>query len=1056
MKTNLTLKFAFAAVALFASLAAIQSTHAQTVTWNRQALGQAKTDPCGNPFNWPNDNSWDIQEIDSTACGQSYVLQPSNWSTATFPNGSNLDVIVGAPAPISLDIAVTLHSLTVQSGAGNINMTAASSFNVQNYDFQTDGIFTTSLNHGHGGGTPVINVAGTFKKSAGAGVLDISGGNSGNAIYFDMLGGTVQVTSGTLMLSRGESTGATFTVAANAVVDITNGSIFDDWSGTYGGSGAGAVQLNNGLLHILSPGATFNFSGGLFQWNGGTISTAATLTNTGTMTLAGSAAKEIDGTLFHNAGTMIQTGTGNLQFSGMMTNDANGTYDIRSDAGMGSNGEIDNYGTFKKSAGTGTSSIFAPGGSPDNFNFSLRGGTVECDSGTLQLGRNYPNTSGATFIVAAGAVVDLNTSGIFSEYAGTYTGTGGGAVQINGGQIQSATPGATFNFSGNLFQWNGGTIVAGQPFTNTGTMTLAGPGTKQISGTLFHNAGTMIQTGTGNLQPSFMTNDANGTYDIRSDAAILGGQFENFGTFKKSAGTGTSSMSVNGSPDNTIFDILGGTVEVDSGTLMLGRSLASTGGTLIVAAGAVLDLNSAGIFGQYAGTYNGTGAGTLRMTGGQIGINGSGATFNFQGNLFQWSGGNINLGAPLDNQGTITIAGNVGINGSGFVNHGIIKGNGSISGSITNNGTVSPGLSPGKLTINGSYTQGSTGILNLEIGGSTPVTEYDQFAVSGSAALDGSLNLTLINGYRPKVGDVFQVISFGSFTGQFATINFTGFTATVTYAASGITIKVLTVPDIPLNIATRLLVNPDPNELIGGFIITGTEPKKVIIRGIGPSLSSFFSGVLADPTIQLFQGNTMLVSNDNWKVRDSDGSSQQAEIEATTIPPSNDLESAIVATLAPGTYTAVLRGKGGTSGIGVIEAYDLDQNAKSKLANIATRGLVGTNENVMIGGFIVGGNGQAESKVVIRAIGPSLAAFGIANVLADPVLELHDANGTNIQSNDDWQDTQAAAISQTGLAPTDPHESAIVTTLPDGAYTAIVRGKSNTTGVAVVEVYNVL
>jgi len=1056
MKTNLAFRFALAAAAMVGSLLTMGSAHAQTVIWNRQALGQAKTDPCGNPFNWPNDNSWDIQEIDSTACGQSYVLQPSNWSTATNPNGSNLDVIVGAPAPISLDIAVTLHSLTVQSGSGSINMTAASSFNVQNYDFQTDGIFTTSLNHGHGGATPVINVAGTFKKSAGAGVLDISGGNSGNGIYFDMLGGTVQVTSGTLLLSRGESTGATFTVAANAVVDITNGSIFDDWSGTYGGSGAGAVQLNNGLLHILSPGATFNFSGGLFQWNGGTISTAATLTNTGTMTLAGSAAKEIDGTLFHNAGTMIQTGTGNLQFNGMMTNDANGTYDIRSDAGMGSNGEIDNYGTFKKSAGTGISSLFAPGGSPNNFNFSLRGGTVECDSGTLQLGRNYPNTTGATFIVAAGAVIDLNTSGIFGEYAGTYGGTGAGAVQINGGQIQSATPGATFNFAGNLFQWNGGTIVAGQPFTNAGTMTLAGPDTKQISGTMFHNAGTMIQTGTGNLQPSFMTNDASGTYDIRSDAAILGGQFENFGTFKKSAGTGTSSMSVNGSPDNTYFDILGGTVEVDSGTLMLGRSFASTGGTFMVAAGAVLDLNSGGIFGQYSGTYNGTGAGTLRMTAGQIAIVSPGATFNFQGDLFQWSGGNINLNAVLDNKGTITIAGNVGINGSGFVNHGTIKGNGSIAGSITNNGIISPGLSPGKLTLNGNYTQASTGILNLEIGGSTPVTEYDQFAVSGSAALDGALNLTLINGYRPKVGDVFQIISFGSFTGQFATINFTGFTASVTYAASGITIKVLTVPDIPLNIATRLKVNPDPNQLIGGLIITGTEPKKVIIRAIGPSLSSFFSGVLADPTIQLFQGSTLLASNDNWKVRDSDGGSQQAQIEATGLAPGNELESAIVATLAPGAYTAVVGGKGGTSGIGVVEVYDLDQNAKSKLANIATRGLVGTNENVMIGGFITGGNGQADSKVVIRAIGPSLAAFGIPNVLQDPLLELHNANGTTIQVNDDWQETQAAAITQTGLAPTDPHESAMVTTLPDGSYTAIVRGKGNTSGVAVVEIYSVL
>ena len=193
------------------------------------------------------------------------------------------------------------------------------------------------------------------------------------------------------------------------------------------------------------------------------------------------------------------------------------------------------------------------------------------------------------------------------------------------------------------------------------------------------------------------------------------------------------------------------------------------------------------------------------------------------------------------------------INGAGHT----IKGNGDIftnGGQFTNNGIIAPGLSTGKISLSGNYTQGSTGVLNMEIGGPTPVTEYHQFAVSGNAALGGTLNLTLIDGYRPKVGDIFQVISFGSFSSSFAAINFTGFTGQVAYGAAGITVKVLTVPDIPLNIATRLLVNPDPNQLIGGFIITGTQPKKVIIRGIGPSLASFFNGVLADPTMQLFRG----------------------------------------------------------------------------------------------------------------------------------------------------------------------------------------------------------
>jgi hypothetical protein len=232
----------------------------------------------------------------------------------------------------------------------------------------------------------------------------------------------------------------------------------------------------------------------------------------------------------------------------------------------------------------------------------------------------------------------------------------------------------------------------------------------------------------------------------------------------------------------------------------------------------------------------------------------------------------------------------------------------------------------------------------------------------------------------------------------------------------------------------------------------------VIIRGIGPSLSQFFAGVLADPTLDLFQGNTLLESNDNWKVR-SDGSSQQAAVAATGIPPSNDLESAIVRTLPPGAYTAILRGKGDTPGIGVVEAYDLNQGANSKFGDIATRGFVDTNDNVMIGGLIVGPANAASTKVVVRAIGPSLTNFGIAGALQDPTLELHDSSGTTLAENDNWKtrpdgSSQEAEIVATGLQPGDDRESALVQTLPPGGYTAIVRGRTNTTGVGLVEVYN--
>ena len=257
-----------------------------------------------------------------------------------------------------------------------------------------------------------------------------------------------------------------------------------------------------------------------------------------------------------------------------------------------------------------------------------------------------------------------------------------------------------------------------------------------------------------------------------------------------------------------------------------------------------------------------------------------------------------------------------------------------------------------------------------------------------------------------------------------------------------------------LNISTRLKVQTGANVGIAGFIITGTASKRVIVRGIGPSLPPILGGVLADPTLLLFQGGTLLESNDNWKTR-SDGTSQQAEIEATGIPPTNDLESAIVATLAPGAYTAILAGKNGTIGIGLVEMYDLDLASDSKLANISTRGFVQTGDEVMIGGFILG-NGTASEKVIVRAIGPSLTQFDVPKVLADPTLELHDSHGTLLMSDDNWQDNpaQAAELMADGLAPTNNLESAIVTTLPPGAYTAIVAGKNGGTGVALVEVYH--
>jgi hypothetical protein len=239
---------------------------------------------------------------------------------------------------------------------------------------------------------------------------------------------------------------------------------------------------------------------------------------------------------------------------------------------------------------------------------------------------------------------------------------------------------------------------------------------------------------------------------------------------------------------------------------------------------------------------------------------------------------------------------------------------------------------------------------------------------------------------------------------------------------------------------------------IGGFIVTGTQPKKVIVRAIGPSLP--LPGKLANPTLGLYgPGGVLIRSNDSWR------NSQEAEIIATGLQPTNDLESAIVATLPASLggvgYTAIMSGVNNTTGLGLVEVYDLDSSADSKLANISTRGPVQTEDDVMIGGVIV--TGPAPQKVIVRAIGPSLDSAGVTGSLQDPTLELHDNDGTLIASDDNWRDTQQAEIIATGLQPINDLESAIVATLPASpsgiGYTAIVRGVNGTTGVALVEFF---
>ncbi|MGH8092169.1 MAG: hypothetical protein ACREIF_01680 [Chthoniobacterales bacterium] len=434
---------------------------------------------------------------------------------------------------------------------------------------------------------------------------------------------------------------------------------------------------------------------------------------------------------------------------------------------------------------------------------------------------------------------------------------------------------------------------------------------------------------------------------------------------------------------------------------------------------------------------------------------------------------------------------------------GTLSGIGTLTGDVfVNSGTIFPDtgatLTLGSLALTpadpGSNTLGS--LIRIGINSSSVPSVV---TVTGPASLAGELQIDLDPSAQPGA---YRILTSSGLTGAFDVVTFSG--ATPNYALSYLPAGAPTyvqfdlLPPTPTptptatptptptptqtptpsptatptpsatpsptpsatpimatlaNFSTRGQVLTGDNVIIGGFIIAGTGPKKLIVRALGPSLAGEgVTGALTDPTLELHHTNASgqditLATNDNW----GDASNKQ-EIIDSGVAPTNSLESAILMdSLAPGLYTAIMRGVDNTTGVGLVEVFDLNAAGTSVLANLSTRGFVGTEDNVLIGGVIIlGGSSQ---EVLLRAIGPSLTGQGVTGALADPVLELHDKNGNLITSNDNWQDSPQAAQIMAILPPKDPAESAILVTLPADLYTAIVRGATNTTGVALVEIY---
>lgn len=403
--------------------------------------------------------------------------------------------------------------------------------------------------------------------------------------------------------------------------------------------------------------------------------------------------------------------------------------------------------------------------------------------------------------------------------------------------------------------------------------------------------------------------------------------------------------------------------------------------------------------------------------------------------------------------------------GQGCINVSSLTGgdSGTLNTVVVPGGTPAGTFPPGCYAVTGAMsiaagtvTLSGAGVYIFKSTGTFDTTTGTSVAVSGGAceadvfwAPNGATTLATTSSFKGSILDgIANAITVGTTTSIVGRLlSFGGVVTTNTDTISLPTCVAAQAPSSRLvNLSTRGQVQTGDKVMIGGFVIGGSTPKKVLIRAVGPDLANHgVSGVLLDPTLQLYSGQTVLASNDDWGT-----AANAADIQASTLAPSDAKEAAILTTLNPGAYTAMVSGTGGTTGVAIVEVFELD-TPENPLLNISTRGLVQTGDKVLIGGFII--QGDSPQTVLIRAGGPTLTNYGVPDVLTNPKLDLFSGQ-TIIATNDDWQNSaNVAQIQATGLAPANSLESAILISLQPGAYTAIMSGADGGTGVGIVEVF---
>ena len=864
-------------------------------------------------------------------------------------------------------------------------------------------------------------------------------------------------------LSSGELPAAIFNIADNdvagliAAINTANGNSQSDvinlaTNGTYtltaadnqsnGGNGLPVV-----LNEVIGPDLTIHGNGATIQRSASAPSFRFLQINASVMldniTFKGGSSSELGGAIRVSATLNTSLSVTNCTFSSNQASQGGGAIANV----LSANVFISNCVFSQNIAGNPTGNNF--GDEPGGAFLNQASGAVTITGCTISSnGARGTKGGGGIANFAAGTVnvtnctLDHNVAGGIPNGAVSNPADGGGITNHNGGTV--TLTGCTL--TANSASRGGGAANVSGTFTATGcifsanTASVQGTGASDGNGGgIYHGAGTMTVTNC-----TITGNTVSGLFGGSGAGSGSGGGIYHTAPLTISGSTVSGNSAQGGEAMNgTAGAAFGGGV-YSSGSLtavnctIAGNSLQGGRGLSGNVGGAA---SGGGIFFAGNGTYtvNSTTIALNSATGGS----GSPTAAGLGGGVFATSGSTVNVKSTLianNSAQSPDVDGTYSSQGFNLIS----RTNGSTSFSApadlvgNNNAPLDPKLDPNGLQNNGGPT------LTIALLPGSPAIDHGNSATSNGTPATDQRDAGFPRIYdnpsvaNPTGGD-------GSDIGAF---------------------EVQAAPGLVANVSTRLPVGTGDNVLIEGFVVQGPagSTKKIIVRAIGPFLATCcgITDALANPTLEIHDAgnaNAIVATNDDWRTTQLGNlitADQSAEIAASGFAPGNDLESAIIANLPPGSYTAVVRGLGNSVGTGVVDAYDLSTASSAKVVNVATRGLIQPGDKLMIAGFITQ-NGSV--RAVVRAIGPSLAAFGITNALPDTTLQLRDGNGAIVVENDDWKirssngTSQQAEIEATGLQPTDDRESAVVTTLPPGQYTAQVRGKPETTGTGVVQVY---